>query len=41
MERIKDSFIFGIRPIEEAFKSNKEIDKLLVQKGLFSDSRIS
>ncbi len=38
MERIKDSFIFGIRPIEEAFSAGKEVDKLLVQKGLFSDS---
>ena len=38
MERIKDSFIFGVRPIEEAFNSGKEVDKLLVQKGLFSDT---
>lgn len=37
MERFNDSFIFGIRPIEEAFESGKEVDKLLVQKGLFSD----
>ena len=38
MERNKDSFIFGIRPIEEAFSAGKEVDKLLVQKGMFSDA---
>jgi 23S rRNA (guanosine2251-2'-O)-methyltransferase len=30
----KEHFIFGIRPVIEAIKSGKEIDKLLLQKGL-------
>ncbi len=29
-----DNYIFGIRPIIEALKSGKEIDKVLVKKGL-------
>ena len=29
-----DNMIFGLRPIIEALKSGKEIDKLLVQNGL-------
>ncbi len=31
------SFIFGIRAIEEALKSEKEIEKVLIQKNLQSD----
>jgi 23S rRNA (guanosine2251-2'-O)-methyltransferase len=30
----KEQFIYGIRPVIEAIKSGKEIDKLLIQKGL-------
>jgi 23S rRNA (guanosine2251-2'-O)-methyltransferase len=30
----KESIIFGIRPVIEAMKSGKEIEKLLIQKGL-------
>jgi 23S rRNA (guanosine2251-2'-O)-methyltransferase len=30
----KENFIYGIRPVIEALKSGKEIEKLLVQKGL-------
>lgn len=29
---MKDIFIFGIRPIEEALKANKKLDKVLVQQ---------
>ena len=29
-----DNMIFGLRPIIEALKSGKQIDKLLVQNGL-------
>ena len=28
------NFIFGIRPVIEALKSDKEVDKVLVQKGI-------
>jgi 23S rRNA (guanosine2251-2'-O)-methyltransferase len=31
------NYIFGIRPIIEAVKSGKTIDKLLIQKGLHND----
>ena len=30
----KDEFIYGTHPIQEAFDSGKEIDKLLIQKGV-------
>lgn len=30
----KDNFIYGIRPVIEAVKSGKEIDKILIQAGL-------
>lgn len=30
----KDELIFGIRPVMEALKSGKEIDKVMIQKGL-------
>ena len=30
----KESFIYGIRPVIEALKAGKEIDKILIQKGL-------
>ena len=30
----KEPFIYGIRPVIEAIKSGKEIEKLLIQKGL-------
>jgi len=30
----KEPFIYGIRPVMEAIKSGKEIEKLLIQKGL-------
>ena len=30
----KEPFIYGIRPVIEALKSGKEIDKILIQKGL-------
>jgi 23S rRNA (guanosine2251-2'-O)-methyltransferase len=30
----KEQYIYGIRPVIEAIKSGKEIDKLLIQKGL-------
>jgi 23S rRNA (guanosine2251-2'-O)-methyltransferase len=30
----KENIIFGIRPVIEALKSGKEIDKILIQKGL-------
>lgn len=33
----KEHFIFGIRPVIEAVKSGKEIEKLLLQKGLHGD----
>tara|TARA_B100000902_G_scaffold344206_1_gene349439 strand:- start:12774 stop:13526 length:753 start_codon:yes stop_codon:yes gene_type:complete len=32
-----NNFIFGIRPIIEAIKSGKTIDKLLIQKGLHNE----
>jgi len=35
---MKDDFIFGIHPILEALESGKEIDKLLVHKGLRNDN---
>jgi len=34
----KDDIIYGTRPIKEAFDSAKEIDKLLIQKGVRNDS---
>ena len=34
----KDDFIYGTHPIEEAFDSGKEIDKLLIQKGVRNDA---
>ncbi|RLD62735.1 MAG: 23S rRNA (guanosine(2251)-2'-O)-methyltransferase RlmB [Bacteroidetes bacterium] len=34
----KEDFIYGTHPIQEAFDSGKEIDKLLVQKGLHGDA---
>jgi len=34
----KDDFIYGTHPIQEAFDSAKEIDKLLIQKGVRNDS---
>ena len=33
----QDSLIFGLRPIIEAIKAGKEIDKLFVQSGLKSE----
>ena len=30
----KEPFIYGIRPVMEALKAGKEIDKILIQKGL-------
>jgi 23S rRNA (guanosine2251-2'-O)-methyltransferase len=30
----KENFIYGIRPVIEALKSGKEIEKILIQKGL-------
>lgn len=32
-----DNFIYGIRPVIEAVESGKEIEKLLIQKGLRSE----
>ena len=37
MEIEEKNFIFGIRPIIEAIKSGKTIDKLFIQKGLHND----
>ena len=34
------NYIFGVRPIIEAIKSGKTIDKLFIQKGLHNDSFI-
>ncbi|RUA31225.1 MAG: 23S rRNA (guanosine(2251)-2'-O)-methyltransferase RlmB [Bacteroidetes bacterium] len=34
----KDDFIYGTHPIQEAFDSGKEIDKLLIQKGVRNDA---
>jgi len=31
-------YIFGIRPVIEAIKANKEIDKILLQKGLIGET---
>ena len=33
----RDNYIFGIRPIIEAIKQGKTIDKLFIQKGLHND----
>ena len=30
----KENTIFGIRPVIEALKSGKEIEKIMIQKGL-------
>ncbi len=35
---MKDTFIFGIHPVLEAFGSGKELDKIFVQKGLRNDT---
>lgn len=35
---LKNQFIYGIHPIEEAIKSGKEIDKIYIQKGIRSDA---
>ena len=37
MSNTESNFIFGIRPIIEAIKSGKTIDKLFIQKGLHND----
>ena len=37
MSSPESNFIFGIRPIIEAIKSGKTIDKLFIQKGLHND----
>ena len=37
MELIEKNFIFGIRPIIEAVKAGKTIDKLFIQRGLHND----
>jgi 23S rRNA (guanosine2251-2'-O)-methyltransferase len=37
-KKAKDDFIYGTHPIEEAFDSGKEIDKLLIQKGVRNDA---
>ena len=34
---IQDNFIYGIRAALEAIESGKEIDKILIQKGLGGD----
>ena len=34
----KDDFIYGTHPIQEAFDSGKEVDKLLIQKGIRNDA---
>lgn len=34
----KEGFIYGSHPIQEAFDAGKEIDKLLIQKGVRNDS---
>lgn len=34
----KDTLIFGIRPTIEAIKAGKEIDKILIQKGLIGET---
>ena len=36
-KKSKDEFIYGMHPVLEAFESGKEIDKLLIQKGLRND----
>jgi 23S rRNA (guanosine2251-2'-O)-methyltransferase len=35
---MKDTFIFGIHPVLEAFDAGKELDKIFVQKGLRNDT---
>tara|TARA_B100001758_G_C18417002_1_gene621086 strand:+ start:9882 stop:10622 length:741 start_codon:yes stop_codon:yes gene_type:complete len=37
MNKEEKNYIFGIRPIIEAIKSGKTIDKLFIQKGLHND----
>jgi len=37
MNKEEKNFIFGIRPIIEAIKNGKTIDKLFIQKGLHND----
>jgi 23S rRNA (guanosine2251-2'-O)-methyltransferase len=38
MFKDKDSIIYGIRPVIEAIKAGKEIDKILIQNGLKSEN---
>ena len=38
MFKDKDSVIYGIRPVIEAIKAGKEIDKVLIQNGLKSEN---
>ena len=37
MSNSESNFIFGVRPIIEAIKSGKTIDKLFIQKGLHNE----
>ena len=37
MNKERQNYIFGIRPIIEAIESGKTIDKLFIQKGLHND----
>ena len=34
----KENIIFGIRPVIEAIKAGKEIDRILIQNGLKSEN---
>ncbi|MBC8457441.1 MAG: 23S rRNA (guanosine(2251)-2'-O)-methyltransferase RlmB, partial [Deltaproteobacteria bacterium] len=34
----KENFIFGLRPVIEAIKSGKELDRILLQKNLRGES---
>jgi 23S rRNA (guanosine2251-2'-O)-methyltransferase len=36
-KRNESDFIYGLHPVQEAFDSGKEIDKLLIQKGVRND----
>ncbi len=35
---MKDTYIFGIHPVMEAFQGDKEVDKLLIQSGLRNEN---
>ena len=38
MNKKKEHFIFGLRPVIEAIRSGKEMERILLQKGLRGES---